>query len=65
MRDVTPSTGDTSLTVQLLSDFFQVKVRKIRAATQSCPPATFSGPCLTRFDKFQPYTVKEIRRILQ
>ena len=65
MQDVTPSTGDASLTAQSLSDFFQEKVRKIRAATQSCPPATFSGPCLTRFDEFQPCTAEEIHRIIQ
>ena len=65
MRDVTPSTGDSSLPAQSLSDFFQEKVHKICAATQSCPPATFSGPCLTRFNEFQPCSAEEIRRIIQ
>ena len=65
MRDVTPSTGDASPITQSLSDCFQEKVCKIRAATQSCPPANFSGPCLTRFDEFQPCTAEEIRRIIQ
>ena len=35
-------------------------MRKIRVVTELCPPATFTGPCLTHFDEFQPRTAEEI-----
>ena len=60
----TPPTGDVSLTAQCLSDFFHEKARKIRVATELCPPATFTGPCLTHFDEFQPCTAEDIRNIV-
>ena len=39
-------------------------MRKIRVATELCPPATFTEPCLTHFDEFQPCTAEEIRHIV-
>ena len=37
---------------------------KVRAATQLCPPASFTGPCLSNFLEFQPCTINDIRRVI-
>jgi hypothetical protein len=58
LRNDHSSPTHSTLTAQALADFFADKVNKVRAATQQCPPATFSGPCLTQFTDFQHFIIQ-------
>ena len=64
MRDVSPSSGVTSLAAQFLSVFFQDKVAKVRAATVLCSPPNFTGPCQSRFEEFSVCTIEDIRNVI-
>ena len=65
MRTDDVSPPSTQLTAQSLADYFQDKVANVRAATQACPPATYTGPCHARLDEFLPCTTDEIRQIIK
>ena len=65
MRTDDVSPPSTQLTAQSLADYFQDKVAKVRAATQACPPATYTGPCHAHLDEFLPCTTDEIRQIIK
>ena len=64
LRDTASPTYTASLTDQALSTFFVEKVAKVRAATQLCQPATYTGLFPSHFDNFSLYTVDDIRRFL-
>jgi hypothetical protein len=64
LRDVVSTTNNSSLTAQMLADFFISKVTKVRAATQHCPPAYFTGPSPASFNNFRPCSLEEIRRVI-
>ena len=64
LRNKSSSPTLTTLTAQVLADFFVEKVAKVREITSTCPPAIISGPCTVRFDEFCPCTIAEVRQIM-
>ena len=64
MREKEPRSSHTSLTAQALSTFFHDKIAKVRAATQSCLPATFTDPCWSHLNEFHHCTLKEILHVI-
>ena len=62
--DAASTQNDTSLTAQDLSNYFRDKIAKVRAATSSCPPPTFAGPCVSELRDFKECTMDEIRSII-
>lgn len=63
LRGIAP-VNSTVVTAQSLSSFFIDKVIKVRQATHTCPPAVFTGPCLSQLNDFVLCTIDDIRRVI-
>ena len=63
-RDDVSTPNKNTLTAPKLADFFISKVFKVRASTQHCPTANFSGPAPAFFNNFRPCSRDKVRRVI-
>jgi hypothetical protein len=64
LRDYVSTPNNSTLTAQVLADFFISKVVKVRASSQHCPPANFSGPSPASLNNFRSCSLDEVRRVI-